>query len=481
MSFISFIYLIILYFQVNNDDRLIFVMIHFRHGARAPQHFLDTENYLDFIKQKWENPGELTGVGQRSHYLLGIRNRIKYVNEKRFLSKKFDPHEILIYSSPFNRTMLSVAAQLQGLYPQNKGLGDNITDNQIDVSKPQVSVDYEDVEEEIKNLNRSALPYSMVLAPVRMINNNEAKITLYDIPPCTKKRDEIKTKHSQTIDTLKNISKEFNENFGEKLNKFYEEKEKKEYDLWFIDNFCDALISSYTHKYNMSELKKTELDPEVLVDYCFEYVKLNFRDWINGDKEHVLAHLESSKMMKELIHYMGERITADIKGEDLKKKYDDYSKPKMMMISGHDSTVSCYQIFLLNALGLNIIDNYQYPKFSAQIAFEVTTNKTITEEKTEDDYLISYYFNDELILNITFPEFKNKIKPHIWSDKKINEFCGFEKDDDDDDDSNKIFLIVFISTTALFLFTTICLTIRLFKLKNRDTSIYDSPLMNKSD
>ena len=67
--------------------------------------------------------------------------------------------------------MLSVAAQLQGLYPQNKGLGDNITDNQIDVSKPQVSVDYEDVEEEIKNLNRSALPYSMVLAPVRMINH----------------------------------------------------------------------------------------------------------------------------------------------------------------------------------------------------------------------------------------------------------------------------------------------------------------------
>ena len=39
------------------------------------------------------------------HYLLGIRNRIKYIIDGKFLKDKFDPHEILIYSSCINRTI----------------------------------------------------------------------------------------------------------------------------------------------------------------------------------------------------------------------------------------------------------------------------------------------------------------------------------------------------------------------------------------
>ena len=181
----------------------------------------------------------------------------------------------------------------------------------------------------------------------------------------------------------------------------------------------------------MTELNKTGLREDELVDFCFRYVKINFRDWVNGDKEHVFAHLESSKMMKEIIHYMGERIKADINKEKIEDKYEDYSRPKMMMISGHDSTVSCYQIFLLNALGKDVVEYYQYPKFTTQIAFEVTTTKAFEEEKTEDDYLVTYYFNDDPILNVTFPEFRDKIKPHIWTAKQIDNFCGFENDDED--------------------------------------------------
>ena len=483
MSFISFIYLIFLFFNIKTDDndRLIFVMTHFRHGARAPQHFFNQAEYKDYIKQNWGNPGELTGVGQRSHYLLGLRNRKRYVDEKKFLSEKFDPHEILIYSSPFNRTIISVASQLQGLYPQYEELGDTIEDNQTEVSKPEVNIDDEEIQNEIKKLNRSALPYSMMLAPIRMININERKIILYDIDPCTKVRDEIKEKHESTFETIKEITKEFKDKYAETLNEFYGRKQV--YNMKFLDNFCDAFISSYTHKREMTELNKTGLREDELVDFCFRYVKINFRDWVNGDKEHVFAHLESSKMMKEIIHYMGERIKADINKEKIEDKYEDYSRPKMMMISGHDSTVSCYQIFLLNALGKDVVEYYQYPKFTTQIAFEVTTTKAFEEEKTEDDYLVTYYFNDDPILNVTFPEFRDKIKPHIWTAKQIDNFCGFENDDedDDDDDSNKALVITFISLTAFFFCTTLFLAIRLWKLKNSSHITYDSPLLTKSD
>ena len=88
-----------------------------------------------------------------------------------------------------------------------------------------------------------------------------------------------------------------------------------------------------------------------------------------------------------------------------------------------------------------------------------------------------------LVLNVTFPEFRDKIKPHIWTAKQIDNFCGFENDDedDDDDDSNKALVITFISLTAFFFCTTLFLAIRLWKLKNSSHITYDSPLLTKSD
>ena len=74
------------------------------------------------------------------HYLLGIRNRIRYITNETFLSNKFDPHEILIYSSPFNRTIISVSSQLQGLYPQFIKEGEKLTKDEEKMSLPQVDV-----------------------------------------------------------------------------------------------------------------------------------------------------------------------------------------------------------------------------------------------------------------------------------------------------------------------------------------------------
>ena len=88
-------------------------------------------------------------------------------------------------------------------------------------------------------------------------------------------------------------------------------------------------------------------------DFCDKFQVLNFRDWILGDKNHSVAHLESSKLMAEFIHYMKERVNIDL-------KYDDYSRPKMLMISGHDSTISCFEIFLMETFGKDL-NFYRYP------------------------------------------------------------------------------------------------------------------------
>ena len=112
--FIIIIRILLTILNIIKIEKLIFVELQSRHGARAPLN-LDSEG-LDYLGEKWENPGELTGSGQRMEYILGLRNRRRYITEKyNFLSINYNPHELLVYCSEFNRTMISMIAQLQGL------------------------------------------------------------------------------------------------------------------------------------------------------------------------------------------------------------------------------------------------------------------------------------------------------------------------------------------------------------------------------
>ena len=83
VNFFLVIFLQSLFFSYSNDDKLVFLYTHFRHGARAPLDINDT--FYDLLGEKWTNPGELTGIGQRMHYLLGLRNRKIYYKRKIFI------------------------------------------------------------------------------------------------------------------------------------------------------------------------------------------------------------------------------------------------------------------------------------------------------------------------------------------------------------------------------------------------------------
>ena len=203
-------------FSENNTEQLIFVVTHFRHGSRAPQYVNDS--FMDLVGEKWTNPGELTGMGKRMHYLLGLTNRKRYIEHKQFLSERFDPHEILIYSSLVNRALLSASSHLQGLYPQIAQKGETLSSEQMKLAYPQV--DCSEIEEEINKLGNNSLPDYMMLAPIRTINNNERKIIIFDIPGCTEEREEIKKKNRESLQILKDFVSKFNNKYGSVLNDF---------------------------------------------------------------------------------------------------------------------------------------------------------------------------------------------------------------------------------------------------------------------
>ena len=453
-------------------DTLIFVSIHFRHGARAPMK-VDSE-YKDYIGEKWTNPGELTGIGQRMLYVLGLRNRLRYITETyHFLSEKFDSHEILIYSSPFNRTLLSAYAHLQGLYPESERLGERLNEVQEQIAVPDIKYNYPSIEEKLKDIKGFALPNLMTLIPVRMINNNEKKITLYDIGECKEIRDNIKKKNRNTIPILINMQKEFNNAFGEKLKEFYGEKEKQIYDYIFMNRLCDAVISGITDGRDLDEFKQKVVDPISIKNYCYDVQKLNYREHILGDKDHILAPLEASKLIKEILYYMKKRIDIDIKQIKTEDDYLDYSNPKMFMISGHDSTIACHEMFIINCLDLDIEKNFKLPKYGGQFALEITRREATVEEikkMTYKDYTVNYYFNDELLYTISVDLFLKKIEPKLWTDEQIDEFCGFNKHNKE---NNIIILMsgtILFSLFLIFLTTTIILSVKLVKIKSRNNT-----------
>ena len=61
----------------NSEDKLLFVWEHFRHGARAPYIAINPITNLDFIGEKWDGVGEITPLGMRMLYLLGISYKKK--------------------------------------------------------------------------------------------------------------------------------------------------------------------------------------------------------------------------------------------------------------------------------------------------------------------------------------------------------------------------------------------------------------------
>ena len=175
MKLISFLIGFSIYFlKLSKSEELIFAQLYIRHGAKTPNSLFDKGE--DKLKEKWTGRGELTGVGQRMEYILGLRNRQRYIIDKfKFLSETFAPYELLILSSDKNRTILSMASLLQGLYPLYSKKGEKLNSEQIKMALPQVNVSSNEIQQEIGNLKDSALPNYMTLIPIHVISPYEKK------------------------------------------------------------------------------------------------------------------------------------------------------------------------------------------------------------------------------------------------------------------------------------------------------------------
>ena len=474
---IYFVCYFIIIINFSKSEQLIFASLHSRHGARAP---LDCDkNNLDFLGEKWTNPGQLTPTGQRMEYILGLRNNHRYIkgNPYKFLSEKFDPHEILVYSTDVNRTILSISSQLQGLYPMSSKAGDTLNEEQIKVSNPPVNItSYEEIQTEIDNLNISSLPNYMTIIPIHTLTTSERKMNVQDSVGCKEKVNKTRDNNKISIQSIISAAKNFNNKYSKNLSNYYDQNPSNfTYDFDWIGLFCDTMVSDISDGRKMTDFfNRTGIDKVGLEKDCREVIEINFRDDFYGDEKNQVSSLVESNLIKDILYYMNLKIDEDKNNENRRQNFSDYSKPKMIIYSGHDSTLSGEEMFMIRNFGLKDTD-FIYPTYTTQFAFEVTRNDEKQEKIEYTDYKVNFYINDELFISRNFKDFKETIEKKSWSTEQINKFCEIKEEEEDDNNTIEIYIIIGLGALSLILvIVVIFLVIKLNKLNKKEKENEDS-------
>ena len=420
----------------SNSEELCFVFEYSRHGTRSPSaNTFDnkTGKYLDYFNFTWDGRGELTPVGMRQHYILGIRNRLKYANFLDF--SHFNHLEILVASTLLNRTIESAYSQLLGMFPP--GTGPQITKDQINLSYPPNNLNKE-VINEVKELNFNALKNQSNIFPVYFYDSdylflNEKYCTNYNKIQLEAYK---KAKVFEYIDEFKN-------KYQEKINEFLNSNNIK-YDFTFVFRFTDNFLVNIGNGIDMQNFYNiVKVSKETFREECIKFKKLVLYDFYDTDPS--MIYYYSSRFFRILLSYM----------ENRKNNYDikSYSIPKMVIYIGQDATMNIIEFCMHKIFNIK----YGMPDFGSNIYFELYKNKFNVNVK--------YYIDDVITLNIDYETFKENIERNLKSDDDINEFCGnkIEKNDDDNNNKNKDKIIILLCVIIFILI--IALIIFIFKYK----------------
>lgn len=387
-----------------SERELKFVYTHFRHGARGPALGLDSEG-KDYFGQKWDYPQDLTGVGMRMHYSLGLRNRERYLILNNLLKNTFDSKEILIMSSEFNRTIQSALSQLEGLYGNLKE-GELTEKEKENAIIPNILSDK--VKSKIQKLGNFSIENGKQVFPIHTYNIKEHKFLLHEeenLSECQPIK-RIRAENNQT-EKMFNLKKQFLDIHKNRIKDYFKDNTNITEHLnetFVLLSLCDSYISDITdgrfgNKPPFEDAFETDCQ-QLLRDLWMEY--------IFGDKEKRVLTMSMSPIMRDIVHYINESINTPDKS------------PKFMMVSGHDVSLLGIFAFMSMYTKRGAIDNFVVP-FATSMFLEVYQENNLTT--------IEYYIDNftKSISTFEFDDFKKFVFENAWSDERIKDFCKFDE------------------------------------------------------
>ena len=397
----------------NNADKLLFVWKHFRHGARGPYIAVNPKTHLDFIGEVWNSLGELTPLGLRMHYLLGVSTKKAYSS---FISEKYNPNELYIQSTNVNRTMISVYSFLKGLYDNNTST--DLTEKQINRAKILNSNYSSDIEEKINKIGKKSIEGGVSEIPVHIIDRTKLEFGLYEAGNCpgiTKYQKE--NQESERVKKIyEEIKKHTNDTFGNYVLKFMNTT-----DLNYLFNktniyyLSDTFFSNYFNGRKMKYINDTGINMEEFFQNSFNVTFIDTYHYTFGIPSTDTVYITVSPMFRNILHYMDLRIKLD-----KENKADEIiaDSPRFVVMSGHDTSLAPIDIFMESEFGID----FGMATYASSQTFELWKNGTT------GNYSIHYLFNQELKGVFDMDYFINKLNDKIYTPDKLREICFPEKE-----------------------------------------------------
>jgi len=437
--FLQYLSIFMLFYLIDTkeDDNLelIFVYQHIRHGGRGPSSSYNSlfKNGVDEFRVSWEGEGdgELTLVGRRQHYDIGVRNRHKYGKGKNGLGlidfSNYNPEEVLFHVTDYNRTHQSINSELIGMF--QPGLLKTLTQTQVDESYPPNNKVW--VEKQKKNESL----YADIIEEIKSLGNK----TLVDNIPVFNVHPFVANRTFNLETNCKNLSKIREESLKGKEELLYgyflQHKEKlKEFfkfenysyftDIRMMNSIADHYISDY---YNDKDLSAFHKETGIDLDEFMEKSGKFYHDWMyNFYCSNTTCSMEASRLMEDLLGYMERRIQNHPK--------TTYKAPKLVIDCGHDTTVAPMQMFMYETwehkpeYGVKT----QYCGFACNIYFELYKAKNESSK-----YYVNYYIDDELIHKFDYKEFNETVRAHIFSQDNITEYCRIDEESEEEKSKKK--------------------------------------------
>ena len=416
MDFLFFVlnFIIILFInskELNDpNEKLLFVWEHFRHGARQPYSSFDDINWKDILNENWNGYGELTSLGMRMHYLLGISTKEKY---KDFINE-YNPNEILIRSTDVNRTILSAFATLQGFYNDSNYI---LNDEQI----KRGIIPNKNYSEEINNLKNSEIEGERSFFPVHIFPTNyDHQYQLFrknECPGIEKYINEIKNS-SEYINLTNEICERINNTYGKYIFKFMNKSGIEEpnylYDFNNLFSIADTFVADYFNGKDLKYINDTGINMDKFYNECLNISSIDSYYRTFGLTPSKLLYISISPAFISLFNYMDMRIDFDKKGESEKIVA---KSPKFVLMAGHDNSLGLNDLFLKYEFDIN----YDKAVYSHNQVYELWKNEK------ENKYYIKYLVNFDQKGVFDYEEFKKKVNSKIYSSEQIEEICNGNK------------------------------------------------------
>ena len=305
-------------------------------------------NKIDFFGNHNYSAGALTEYGKIQHLEIGRKYRKRY---SHFMNIKFDKNEIYIRSSNIRRTIVSTEKELEGFF--NK----TISKSYFSIVKDKYSMNLYHLDSK----KQKEIKQYLESCPKRNLAKNYINFYNNEIFPNIKKCDQ-----------MENIT-----HTG-------------------ISMFCDSMFShyfdySYGNETNNILARCSKENIQKFYDFCVELY-------------------DSSKGWNELGAYMFYMLFQHI-FQYMDNYINGRSKIRMMMIGGHDVTLSPLMNFLD---GLNIIPRTHYPHYGCNVVIEL--------RKYGQDFYLEFYYNDVLKYNNTLEKFKSILDNTKYSN--LYNYCG---------------------------------------------------------